>query len=122
MATLRRSVGVCVQIRVLRYPTCTWHVGGGGNRRGHSRCRVTRLLLLSPGITMASVGALSARPVLSGARLNARPRATTARPTAVVVRAANSQPGMGLHSSTFQLNLSALYGIGGVRKGLCSPS
>ena len=29
--------------------------------------------------------------------------------------------GRGLHSSTFQLNLSALYGIGGVRKGLCSP-
>ena len=27
----------------------------------------------------------------------------------------------GLHSSTFQLNLSALYGIGGVCKGLCSP-
>ena len=27
----------------------------------------------------------------------------------------------GLHSSTFQLNLSALYGIGGVRKGVCSP-
>jgi hypothetical protein len=27
----------------------------------------------------------------------------------------------GLHSSTFQLNLSALHGIGGVRKGLCSP-
>jgi len=30
--------------------------------------------------------------------------------------------GRGLHSSTFQLNLSALYGIGGVCKGLCSPS
>ena len=30
-------------------------------------------------------------------------------------------PGRGLHSSTFQPNLSALYGIGGVRKGLCSP-
>jgi hypothetical protein len=29
--------------------------------------------------------------------------------------------GRGLHSSTFQLNLSALYGTGGVRKGLCSP-
>jgi len=29
--------------------------------------------------------------------------------------------GRGLHSSTFQLNLSAFYGIGGVRKGLCSP-
>ena len=27
----------------------------------------------------------------------------------------------GLHSFTSQLNLSALYGIGGVRKGLCSP-
>jgi hypothetical protein len=32
-----------------------------------------------------------------------------------------SVPGRGLHSSTFQLILSALYGIGGVRKGLCSP-
>ena len=29
--------------------------------------------------------------------------------------------GRGLQSSTFQLNLSALYGIGDVRKGLCSP-
>jgi len=29
--------------------------------------------------------------------------------------------GRGLHSSTSQLNLSALYGIGGVRQGLCSP-
>ena len=29
--------------------------------------------------------------------------------------------GRGLHSSTFQLNLSALYGIGDVRKGLCGP-
>jgi hypothetical protein len=29
--------------------------------------------------------------------------------------------GRGLHSSTFQLNSSALYGIGGVRKGLCNP-
>jgi len=27
----------------------------------------------------------------------------------------------GLHLSTFQLNLSALYGVEGVRKGLCSP-
>jgi len=27
----------------------------------------------------------------------------------------------GLHSPTSQLNLSAFYGIGGVRKGLCSP-
>ena len=27
----------------------------------------------------------------------------------------------GLHSPTFPLNLSALYGIGDVRKGLCSP-
>jgi len=26
-------------------------------------------------------------------------------------------PGRGLHSSTFQLNLSALYGIGGARRG-----
>ena len=25
--------------------------------------------------------------------------------------------GMGLHSSTFQLNLSSLYGIGGARRG-----
>jgi len=29
--------------------------------------------------------------------------------------------GRGLHSSTFQLNLSALHGIGGARNGLCSP-
>jgi hypothetical protein len=29
--------------------------------------------------------------------------------------------GRGAHSSSFQLNSSALYGIGGVRKGLCSP-
>jgi len=29
--------------------------------------------------------------------------------------------GRGLHSSTFQLNMSALYGMGDVRKGLCSP-
>ena len=29
--------------------------------------------------------------------------------------------GRGLHSSTSQLNLSALCGIGDVRKGLCSP-
>jgi len=29
--------------------------------------------------------------------------------------------GRGRHSSTFQLNLSALNGIGGVRNGLCSP-
>jgi hypothetical protein len=36
--------------------------------------------------------------------------------------AARCKHGRGLHSSTFQLNLSALYGIGGVRKGLCSPS
>jgi hypothetical protein len=26
-------------------------------------------------------------------------------------------PGKGLHPSTFQLNLSALYGIGGARRG-----
>jgi len=32
----------------------------------------------------------------------------------------NHSSGRGLHSSTFQLNLSALHGIGGVRKGLCS--
>jgi len=31
------------------------------------------------------------------------------------------EPGRGLHSFTFQLNLSALYGMGSVRKGLCSP-
>ena len=31
------------------------------------------------------------------------------------------EPGSGLHSFTFQLNLSALYGIGVVRKELCSP-
>jgi len=29
--------------------------------------------------------------------------------------------GRGLHSSTSRLNVSALYGIGGVRKGLGSP-
>jgi len=29
--------------------------------------------------------------------------------------------GRGLHSFTSQLNLRALYGIGGVREGLCSP-
>jgi hypothetical protein len=29
--------------------------------------------------------------------------------------------GRGLHSFTSQLNLSAFYGIGGVRKGLCGP-
>jgi hypothetical protein len=32
-----------------------------------------------------------------------------------------SNPGRGLHSSTSQLNLSALNGIGGVREGLCIP-
>ena len=31
--------------------------------------------------------------------------------------AMDGDPGRGLHSSTFQLNLSALYGIGGVRRG-----
>jgi len=30
-------------------------------------------------------------------------------------------PGTGLHSSTLQLNLSALYAIGGAPQGLCSP-
>ena len=32
------------------------------------------------------------------------------------MRAAAHHGGRGLHSSTFQLNLSALYGIGGARR------
>ena len=40
----------------------------------------------------------------------------TPTPPARVVRL--TVRGRGLHSSTFQLNLSALYGIGGARKGI----
>jgi hypothetical protein len=43
------------------------------------------------------------------------------KPTTADVSWRRSTGGRGLHSSTSQLNLSALYGIGGVRKGLCSP-
>jgi len=35
----------------------------------------------------------------------------------MVVAAVHRALGRGLHSSTFQLNLSALYGIGGARRG-----
>ena len=36
-------------------------------------------------------------------------------------RARRGVEGRGFHSTTSQLNLSAFYGIGGVRKGRCSP-
>ena len=38
-----------------------------------------------------------------------------------VVILAETGSGRGLHAPTFQLNLSALYGIGGCALGLCSP-
>jgi hypothetical protein len=38
-------------------------------------------------------------------------------PTSDATAAASSDAGRGLHSSTFQLNLSATHGIGGARGG-----
>ena len=99
---------------LIEYPHIRIEQSGGGHvRPRHPDC----LLIVYPHIRMKqSIGGGRVRPCFEAGvgvirRLSGRP-----------VGSRGGLPGSrGLHSFTSQLNLSALYGIGGVRKGLCSP-
>jgi hypothetical protein len=94
-------------------------VGGGECEvgRGRGLCRMAEGWGMLGAAAAAAASAAVARQGAAAARAPAEATAEEEEEEASEVRPTATVAGMGLPSFTSQLNLSALYGIGGARRG-----